>query len=95
MHATFRQSGPADTGQPIQGTFYPSGQARGAGSIVAALPKLLAVLVAMAVIRNVVGAKRRHGGSSRMSGRREAIAQFHRELHAEDAAAQSAEDVKA
>jgi len=42
-----------------------------------------------------VGAKRHHGGSSRWSGRREAIAEFHRDLHTEDATAQSAKDVKA
>jgi len=95
MHATFRQSGPSEPGRPIQGTFYPSDEPRGAASVASMLPKLLGILVAMAVVRNVVGAKRRHGGSLRMSGRREAIAQFHRELHAEDATAQSAEDVKA
>ena len=93
MHATFRQSGTADPGRPIQGTFYPSDARQGAASVVSLLPKLLAILVAMAVVRNVVGAKRRHGGPSGMSRRREAIAQFHRELHAADAT--PAEDVKA
>jgi hypothetical protein len=39
------------------------------------------------VIRKAVGAKRHHGGgSSRWSRRREAIAEFHRQLHAQDAA---------
>jgi hypothetical protein len=61
------------------------------GSIGSVVPKLLAVLVAMVVVRNVIGAKRHHGGSSRWGRRREAVAQFHRELHAEDSAAQSGE----
>ena len=95
MHATFRQSQPAESGRPIRGTFYPSDGPGGGGSIGSVLPKLIGILVAMAVIRTVVGAKRHHGGSSRWSGRREAIAEFHRDLHAEDATAQSAKDVKA
>ena len=81
MHATHRQSGD------------PSDARHGAASVVSMLPKLLAILVALAVVRNVVGAKRRHGGSSPMSRRRQAIAQFHRELHADDAT--PADDVKA
>jgi hypothetical protein len=56
------------------------------------LPKVIGLLVAIAVVRNVA---RHHGGSSRSSGRREAIKEFHRALHAEDATAQSVEDVKA
>lgn len=95
MHATFRQSQPAASGRPIRGMFYPSDGPGGGGSIGSMLPKLIGILVAMAVIRTVVGAKRHHGGSSRWSGRREAIAEFHRDLHAEDATAQSAKDVKA
>lgn len=93
MHATFRQYGPTEPGRPIRGTFYPGDGPRGAASVASVLPKLLAILVAMAVVRNVVGAKRRHGGSSGTSRRREAIAQFHRELHADEAT--PAEDVKA
>ena len=81
MHATHRLSGD------------PSDARQGAASMVSTLPKLLAILVAMAVVRNVIGAKRRHGGSSPMSRRREAIAQFHRDLHADDAT--PAEDLKA
>ena len=81
MHATSRQNGPAESGGPIRGTFYP-GKSGGGRSIVAVLPKLLSILVAMAVVRKVVGSH--HGGSSMRSRRREAIAQFHRELHAED-----------
>ena len=90
MHATFRQNQPADPGGPIQGTFYPSDGPR-AGFIGSVVPKLLAILVALVVIRKAVGATRHHGGSSRWSRRREAIAEFHRELHAQDAADQSAE----
>lgn len=93
MHATFRQSSSSDPGRPIQGTFYPSDGPHAAASVASVVPKLLAVLMVMAVIRNVVGAKRRHGGSSGMSRRREAIAQFHRDLHADDA--DPAEDAKA
>ena len=83
MHATFKQHQPGETGGPIRGTFYPSDRP-GGGSIGSVVPKLIAVLVAVAVIRNVVGAKRHHSGGSRWSRRREAIAEFHRELHAQD-----------
>ena len=82
MHATSRQNGPAETGGPIRGTFYPGEGSGGGKSLIAVLPKLLSILVAMAVVRKVVGSHR--GGSSMRSRRREAIAQFHRELHAED-----------
>ena len=96
MHATFRQHGTTEPGRPIRGTFYPSDGPHAGGSVGSIVPKLLAVLVAMAVVRTIVGGKRRHGGESRWSRRREAIAEFHRELHAQDpASAQSAEDVKA
>ena len=83
MHAAFRQQQPAESG--IRGTFYPNDGRGGGGSIGSVVPKLVAILVAMAVIRTVVGAKRHHGGSSMRSRRREAIAEFHRELHADDA----------
>jgi len=95
MHATFRQHGPGESGRPIRGTFYPSAGPHGGGSIGSVLPKLLAILVAVAVARNVVGGARRHGGSSRRSRRRQAIAEFHRELHAKHHGAQSDEAVKA
>jgi hypothetical protein len=91
MFSAHRHGGPADRGMPMRGTFYPSDAPRGGGSIGSVVPKLLAVLVAMVVVRNVIGAKRHHGGSSRWGRRREAIAQLHRELHAEDSAAQSGE----
>lgn len=89
MHATFRQHQSGGPGMPIRGTFYPSSTAHGGGSIASALPKLLAILVAMAVVRTVVGAKRGHGGSGRWGRRREAIAQLHRDLHARDEAGDS------
>lgn len=95
MHAPFRQSETTESGQPIRGTFYPSDGPGAGSSIGSVLPKLLAILVAMVVVRNVVGARRRHGGPSRWSRRREAIADFHRELHADEASAPSAEAVKA
>ena len=95
MHATFRQSPPADSGRPIRGTFYPGDGPGGGGSVGSMLPKLIGILVAMAVLRNVVGGVKRHQGGSGWSRRREAIAELHRELHAGDTAAQSAKDVKA
>ncbi len=96
MHATFRQSEPAESGRPIRGTFYPNAGPGGGGSVGSMLPKLIGILVAMAVIRNVVGGVKRHqGGSPGRSRRREAIAELHRELHAGDAAAQSEADAKA
>jgi hypothetical protein len=87
MHATLRQDRVAESGRAIRGTFYPGDESRGGGSIGSVVPKLLAILVAMAVVRTVIGAKRQHGGPSRRSRRREAIAEFHRELHAEDSPA--------
>jgi hypothetical protein len=90
MNATYRHGHAADSGMQIRGTFYPS-DGPGGGSIGSVVPKLLGVLVAMVVVRAVIGAKRGHGGSSRWSRRREAIAAFHRELHTEDAAAGAGE----
>ena len=88
MHATLRHHGPTEAGRPIRGTFYPSESSHGGASVSSAIPKLLAILVAMAVVRAVMGgAKRHHGGSPRWSRRREAIAEFHRELHAREAEA--------
>lgn len=102
MRATMRQYGPAEPGRPIRGTFYPSGSPGGGAGIASALPKILGVVIAMVVLRTVARAAGRagHGGSSRWSRRREAIAEFHRELHAQDAGTQpgggaAAEAVKA
>jgi hypothetical protein len=89
MHATFRQDRQSDVSRAIRGTFYPSDGPGGGGSIGSIVPKVLAVLATMVVVRAIIGAKRQHGGSSRWSRRREAIAEFHRELHAEDSAAPS------
>ena len=82
MHGAFRQYGPAESGRSIRGTFYPGEGSGGGKSIITVLPKLVSILVAMAVVRKVVGSH--HGGSSMRSRRREAIAQFHRDLHAQD-----------
>jgi hypothetical protein len=93
MHATFRSHGPADGGRGIHGTFYPSErQGPGSGGMGAAVPRLLGILVAMAVVRTVVAtiARKHGGGSSRFSRRREMIAELHRELHAQDASAPQA-----
>ncbi|HEY6608425.1 MAG TPA: hypothetical protein VI277_04435 [Candidatus Limnocylindria bacterium] len=87
MHATMRAEGSGRSGRGISGTFYPSGS--GGPSMGAAIPKLIAVLVAIGVVRSVVGAKRHHGEGSRWNRRREAIAQLHRELHAADAAGET------
>jgi hypothetical protein len=89
MHATFRPHQPAGPGRPIRGTFYPSSTEQAGGSLASALPKLLAILVAMAVVRTVAGAKRGHGGSRRWGRRQEAIAQFHRDLHTRDEVAEA------
>jgi hypothetical protein len=98
MHATMRQYGHGDPARPIRGTFYPGEPSEGGAGVTSALPKILAVLLAVVVLRTVARAAGRHhghGGSSRWSRRREAIAEFHRELHAQDADAAPAEDVKA
>jgi hypothetical protein len=91
MHAPFRQGRSADPGMPIRGTFYPSEDQQRGGSIGSVLPKLLVGLLALVLVRNILGAKRQHGGSSRWGRRREAIAEFHRALHAEDAAGPDSE----
>jgi len=83
MHATMRQHGYADIGQGIRGTFYPGDPAGGRMSSV--IPKLVVGVVAFALVRAVVSGKRHHAGGGRRGGRREAIADFHRQLHAHDA----------
>jgi hypothetical protein len=87
MRATMRHHGPADAGRPIPGTFYPNDAPGGGRGIGSALPKILGVLLAVVVLRTIARAAGHggHGGSSRWSRRREAIAEFHRELHAQDA----------
>jgi hypothetical protein len=93
MHTTMRQSGPADPGRPIRGTFYPSESSAGGAGFASVLPKILGVLLAVVVLRTVArAAGRGHGGSPRWSRRREAIAEFHRELHAQDDGHQAAAD---
>ena len=83
MHAVMRTPNPVDSGRGIRGTFYPS-EGAGGGSIGAILPKVIGVMVAMAVVRTVIASAKHHGGSSRWGRRREAIAELHRELHAQD-----------
>jgi len=87
MHATFRQSGPIDVGRGIQGTFYPGGGLADGRSAGSAIAKVAIVIVALAVARTVIGHGARHGRGSGMSRRRQMIAELHRELHAQDAAA--------
>ena len=85
MHATLRSFGPSEPTLGIRGVFYPGDDRPEARSFV---PKLIAVLVAMALVRTVVA--RHHGGgegSSRWNRRRQMIADLHRELHAQDEAA--------
>jgi hypothetical protein len=92
VHATFGQSGPAltDAVRGIRGTFYPVEGPSGGGSAGSALAKVAIVIVALAVARNIIGrGGARHGGSM-MGRRRQMIAELHRELHAEDAAAPDA-----
>jgi hypothetical protein len=82
----------ADAGRGIKGTFYPDDGPRAGTSGHAGIAKLVAVLVAMAVIRNVMALAKRHGGGSHWSRRREAIAELHRDLHARDAEVPPAAD---
>jgi hypothetical protein len=86
MHATLRPRNAGDAGRGIRGTFYPSDRPE-AGGLGAALPRLVGILVAMAVVRTVVATLARHhaGGASRGGRRRDMIAALHRELHAADA----------
>ena len=65
MHAVFKQHQPRASGAPIRGTFYPSSDAQERGSAGTMVPKLLAFLVAMAVLRTVVANVKRHVGASR------------------------------
>ena len=59
----------------------------GRGSHGSMLPKIIGVLIVIGLVRAVIGKGRHHGGPSAWrERRREAIAQLHRELHAEDAA---------
>jgi hypothetical protein len=88
MHQKLNQFQPAGTGMPIRGTFYPSSAANAGPSVASVLPKLLALFVLMAVLRNVAAAVRAHGGSPGSSKRREALAALHRDLHAAEAAAE-------
>jgi hypothetical protein len=85
MHARFNQSAVAETGRGIRGTFYPSSDSLGQRSIGPAAGKVVAILVAMAVVRTIVSHGGRHGGESRWNRRRGMIADLHRELHAEEA----------
>jgi len=91
MHATIRHAGPADAVQGIRGTFYADAGSAPERSIGSGLAKLAVLLVAVAVVRGVIGRAGAHrGGGSGMSQRRQMIAELHRELHAEDAAAPDA-----
>lgn len=87
MHATMGHS-QRDAGGPVRGTFYPSEGPRGGAGAASALSKILAFVAVIAVLRTIARAAGRagHGGSSRWSRRREAIAQFHRELHSQEEA---------
>ena len=86
MHATVRQSAPIDGGRGIRGTFIPDRGPADGRSVGSGLAKVALVLVAIAAARNVIGHGGRHGGESRMSRRRQMIAELHRQLHAEEAA---------
>jgi hypothetical protein len=50
----------------------------------AVIPKVIAIVVAMALVRSIVAGKRHAHGPGRWSRRREAMAELHRELHAAD-----------
>jgi hypothetical protein len=81
-----RSAGPSELSRGgVRGVFYPGDDRAEARSFV---PKVIAVLVAMALVRTVA---RHHAGdgSSRRSRRREMIAQLHRELHAQEETAKA------
>lgn len=82
MHATMRHHGYGDIGQGIRGTFYPGDQAGGLMS--SAIPKVIIGLVAVVLVRAMIAGKRHHAGDGRRGRRHEAIAQFHRQLHASE-----------
>jgi hypothetical protein len=86
MHARLTQSPPNGAGLPIRGTFYPAAD-RG-GSHGPLLPRLIAVLVAMAAVRGMIRAAGRHHGGTGRGRRHEAIARLHRELHDREAGAE-------
>jgi hypothetical protein len=71
---------------PIKGTFYPDAGPRHGQVTGSFLPRIFGLLVAMALVRTVLGVARRHGGAPGRGGRREAIAKLHRELHERDEA---------
>jgi hypothetical protein len=81
MHATMRSNGPQEPMRAIRGVFYPSDDRSGPHS---AFPKIIGLLVAMALVRTVLARHHGDGGSSRWSRRREMIAELHRELHAQE-----------
>ena len=80
MHATMRPYRPSESTGGIRGVFYPGDDRPGARSFV---PKVIAVLVAMALVRTVI-ARHHGGGESRWNRRRQMIADLHRELHAQE-----------
>ena len=86
MHATMRSAGPIEQSRAIRGVFYPSDERSDARSFV---PKVIATLVAMALLRTVIAnvARNHGGGGARRNRRREMIAELHRELHAQDESA--------
>lgn len=88
MHATMGQHSQTGAGGPIRGTFYPNEGPHGGAGVASVLPKILAFVAVIAVLRTVARAAGRAGpgGSSRWSRRREAMAEFHRELHAQEEA---------
>jgi hypothetical protein len=80
MHATMRSTGPTQPVRGIRGVFYPSDDRAEARSFV---PKVIGILVAMALVRTVL-ARHHGGGGSRWNRRREMIADLHRQLHAQE-----------
>jgi hypothetical protein len=86
MHARFSQSEAAGAGRGVRGTFYPAESPTDGRSIGSGIAKVAIVLVALAVVRNLMAHGRHGGGGSGMSRRRQMISELHRQLHAEDAA---------
>ena len=84
MHARFSPADAAGAGRGIRGTFYPAEGATERRSFGSGIAKVAIVLVAVAVVRNLIAHGRQGGGESRMGRRRQMIAELHRQLHAED-----------
>lgn len=99
MRAALTDRTPAAPGGPIRGVFFPDA-ARSAKPGGPMLPKLLAILAAVFLVRALVAGRHDQApgepvAGGRRSRRREALARLHRELHATEDGAQAEKEVTA